>query len=159
MNPLNDMQHLNQIFSSTPATSAENPPQQSPQQGLQGDQNTPSAPKASDPLASVPGYTEGMNAFKRQQQAYKDQADANVQALSTHMAQEKLLNDDANEREQNILNQVHDTAYDIANSHINPNQYMDSKSGLSKVSTALGLILGGISSGRNWSTQSCFTVS
>jgi hypothetical protein len=95
-------------------------------------------------LGDMPGYQQAEQAIAFQQQAeqglaaaqaktYESGADLEAKAMQTY------------QRDLNTLNKERDALVaDIKASHIKPNQYLENLSADSKISTAIGLILGGM---------------
>jgi hypothetical protein len=88
------------------------------------------------------------------QQSYKTAYGAQKQLAED---EQKIANDNIQKQQQlqqhyqDAFNEIEqsrkDLVADIKAGHINPDQYMDSKSDLGKISTAIGLIMGGIGGG------------
>jgi len=120
---------------------------------------TPSAPPtvpppapAFDPdagLKALQGYSEGVAGLKGQSQALVQEGQDKQQLLNDSADAEKrhakALQDDLAAKSQ----EIDAITKDIAANHINPNHYMESKDTPAKISTAIGLLLGGIAAGKN----------
>jgi hypothetical protein len=114
------------------------------------------APNAVNPMGAVNqglmgAYSEGFGLQQRgidqQAKAQAMQAEADVKAADTHDQQIRQLMADHQQKYQALDQEIQHTIKDIDNSHIDPSHYINSKSTLGKVSTAIGLLLGGIGGG------------
>lgn len=124
-------------------------PNQSAQNILPTDKNAQGVPVGNDfdqAARQVPGYSEQEQAAYKKEQA--DTAYGHAVAAA-HKADLKANQDaifDLQHRESNLNTDIGLMMQDIKNSHIKPNQYMESMSTGSKIGTAIGLLLGGVSS-------------
>lgn len=114
-----------------------------------------SAVPAQPESASNPGgvdvqgaYDQGQRAITENQNVATQNANANAAALQNDLDARKQLNDSF---QQNLADiQTHQKQYiqDYAAGHIDPKHYQESMGGGTKAATAIGLLLGGISSAR-----------
>lgn len=80
------------------------------------------------------------------------QASGQSGKMEADIAQKNLdamqaIHQDSLNKYNDLSNHFNATLEDVKNGHIDPNHYMENKSALGKVSTAIGLILGGIGGG------------
>jgi hypothetical protein len=106
------------------------------------------------PQMGMPGMGQSTSGLGMQMQGIKQQANAEgalgKQQAAIEQEHQKHIQQIAIDTQANAAKIDQDTAgiiADMRNGHINPSHYMDSKSSLGKVSTAIGLILGGIGGG------------
>ena len=108
----------------------------------------PSVPNPEDAYNDIPGYAEQKAGIEAQQQALSKKGDteASLQknAALAEQTAAKTLQSQLAEKEATIK-AVSD---DIEGNYINPNMYLDNMSTGKKISTALGLILGGMGSAK-----------
>lgn len=111
----------------------------------------PEGPKA-DELPKVglnDIYKEGTAGLQQEYKAEKQLGAAKTSAIDEHVQNLQ----DAQERYQTgVADKTADidsAIQDFKDGHINPNHFMESKSALGKVSTAIGLIIGGLGTGTN----------
>lgn len=108
----------------------------------------PQVPQDSNPFDAVPGYEEQSTAAGQQGEAQAQQADTESglygQAAGQDQTALKRLQSDLSAKSQTI-NKV---TQDMLEGHIDPNHYLDSKNAVGRIGTAIGLLLGGISSGQ-----------
>jgi hypothetical protein len=106
------------------------------------------APTPQDTYAQVSGYSEQAAGITGEQKAKEGAAKSTAAALDAardeSLAYEQKAQSDLTEKDATIR-AVTD---DVRNGHIKPNDYMDSLSTVGKISTAVGLILGGIGGGQ-----------
>lgn len=109
-------------------------------------------PNAAQAIAASPDYLNQMKqgygmegqGIQGQAQALSAQGQAAVKSAEQHAADMQSLMVDHEKHSLQLQNEIQNTIHDINNNHIDPNHYMNSKSGAGKVATAIGLILGGI---------------
>lgn len=102
--------------------------------------------EAEQSVAGVPGAQEQLNALSGQSEALRKEGDTRAkleqqaaEAQNRSLAETKAdIAKTASTRDQ--------ITQDVLNGHINPNQYLENMSTGQKISTAIGLFLGGISS-------------
>jgi hypothetical protein len=111
----------------------------------------PASPAMSPTAGVMSGITKGIGmqekGIKAEANAAGEMAGKQAEAATEQQGNLEKLRQD-HEQHYNALNQeIQNTVHDIQNSHIDPSHYMSSKSTLGKVSTAIGLILGGMGGG------------
>lgn len=109
-------------------------------------------PQQNQPLPSLSNGVVG--AIGQQQAGIKQEAAAigaqgkqEASAAQEHMMQQQQLMKDTEAKGNAIMQELDNVRHDYANGHIDPDHFITSKSSLGKISTAIGLILGGISGG------------
>lgn len=80
-------------------------------------------------------------------EAAKQQGQLEQQAVQSNAAERQNLLNTYNEKSKDIDTDIANTLSDIKNGHIDPNHYISNLSTAGKISTAIGLILGGIGGG------------
>lgn len=122
----------------------------------QDDTDKPPVPA---PVAAPPAGQPGQQSFNPndiiglESAGIKGQANAESQLAQAQLATEqnyqKQMADENvkwQAQQQQMFGQIGSSLQDVKNGHINPNQYMENMSSGQKVSTAIGLFLGGLSS-------------
>lgn len=118
-------------------TNYQMPQTQAPQQGL------PTQPVAQG------GIQQQMAGLNNQAKVAGQQGSADAAAADAHMQAVQALQQHTEAEYQRINGERDKVLADYQAGHIDPNHYMDAKSGGGKVATAIGLLLGGISGGIN----------
>lgn len=113
------------------------------------------APAAADQSASSPqinaiqgiqsGFQQQIAGTKELYQAQADAAKKQAVAAQEFANEQKLHNDLAVKEYMGMKEQLSKAMVDVQNGHINPNHYIQNMSTFGKVSTAIGLFLGGLS--------------
>lgn len=144
-----------QFAMSAPEEASVNPVNQMPQ----GAAPQPEAPQASPLMPQAPQQQDSntpdlMHGYQQQAQGIQGQANAQAQqgkeeagALKSQLKQVNNLMGDYQTHFQDIDNERKALIDDINKTHIDPNRYMGSMDFGSKVSTAIGLALGGLGQG------------
>lgn len=81
--------------------------------------------------------------------AEQGQIQAKANELKTGIAAQQQLANDFHEATQHTQNELSNLRQDMAKGHIDPNHYLDSKSTIGKIGTAIGVFLGGFGQGSN----------
>jgi hypothetical protein len=105
-------------------------------------------PSPEEAYNDIPGYAETKAGIEAQQAAEEQQGNTSAALQNTYAADQEKA---AKQTQAELLdksNTIKQVTQDIMNSHINPNQYLENMSAGKKVSTALGLILGGMGSAK-----------
>lgn len=123
--------------SPVPPQQAQPPAQVQPQQPAQQE----------DPFASVPGYKEGAAGAMGTANALQQQGNSVATAEHAAGVDNEALFQQTKRDLQAKAADMQAVTDDIAKGHINPNHYLESKSTAGRIATAVGLLLGGISSG------------
>lgn len=125
---------------------------QGPQQS--GLEQSPQVPADQDPYGynqalktQQEGMQNVMGGLVGEQQAQSAQGKQESQALQQGMQQTQNLNDMFQQHSQAIDQERQSLMEDVKNGHIDPNQFWEDKTAPAKVSTAIGLILGGMGGG------------
>jgi len=123
---------------------APQPPSTTPNQG-----QTPfqSAQNPSDPMNALPGYQNQIAGEAGQEQARAEQANTEAGLRGNAAASEQHILDQQRAEYQNMTDEVREATNDVRAGHINANHYLESMDAGKKISTAIGLILGGIGGG------------
>lgn len=110
------------------------------------------APQAASPLPqdkNLPKlsvgdvYQTGMAGIQQEKAAEQQLGQDKLQAAQTHEAQLKFQQDKYQSGVDEKMGDIDAAIHDFSEGHVNPNHYIESKSALGKVTTAIGLILGG----------------
>lgn len=96
---------------------------------------------------SLPGYNERLGAIQQQQALEQDKATKEQEIRHKSIGESQKLLQDYQIKAQQHGQMLDDMLAAAKNQTINPNRYMDSLSTPGKISTALGLILGGMGAG------------
>jgi len=110
---------------------------------VQGTQNLPPP----DPFNSIPGYQEQAQAIPTKESAISDEGKVIADAAHYKQVQDYALQQQLQRNLQDKQGEIDAATADVRAGHIKPNDYLDSMSSVGKISTAIGLILGGIGSG------------
>ncbi len=110
-------------------------------------QGAPTPDPTAEAVNQLPGGPERMKALQLEAQGLQTESKGMQGAYSQNA--DSLQSDLASFQKdtQTIKDQIQKTTADIAGGHINPNAYLENKSTGGKIATAIGLLLGGISSG------------
>lgn len=92
------------------------------------------------------GYQQGQNAISEQQSVDAKLAKAKEQELTTDIASRQALDQGVQDNLKNFTEQQSHFIQDYANNHVNPSSYIQNMGTAEKVSTGIGLLLGGFSS-------------
>ena len=101
----------------------------------------------SAPYNEIPGEAELQQGIAGQAAAQGELGKAEAQAFHTADSLQQQATAKAQRDLAEAHNEVRSVADDIKNGHINPSHYMENMNAGSKVSTAIGLILGGLGGG------------
>lgn len=121
---------------------------------LQGAANLPQPPQNPDQFGLLGSNQAQQDALKRQQAAEMGLAGAEgargtaqASVEQTYQKQAQQQNEDYKTAIQPFIDQNNALTNDLMNGHVDPKRYVDNMSTGGKISTAIGLILGGIGSG------------
>ena len=92
-------------------------------------------------------YELGKAGIGMEQKAEQQKAEEAGRAAQTHEGNLRMQQQVFDGGVQELNQHVQDTIQDVKDGHINPNHFWESKSSIGKVSTAIGLILGGAGGG------------
>ena len=149
--PQDEQAPASNILSATSGGTPESPQQDQSPQGpaagaITGDTEAPASPQ--DAFQGVPGYQEQAQGIQGTSQALQQQGktDAALYAANAKAEQDaaKQLQADLGEKMQTI-NHV---TQDIQNGHIDANKYIENMDAGKKITTAIGLFLGGIAAAK-----------
>ncbi len=112
-----------------------------------GDEELPKFKDLPKDISAGQEYNLGTAGIALQQKAEQQKAAADLQAAQTHEANLRMQQATYDNGVQELGRGIQDTIQDIKDGHIDPNHFLESKSTLGKVSTAIGLILGGAGGG------------
>ena len=148
---------FSQGLSGTPAQAAETPGGATQPPAPSNPQIGSRAPmSAQSSIPMVPGADLGtmQSGFNQQAQGIQQEAAAagnlgkeNAKSAQGFYDQMNQLHQDTQSKLSDVQDNIDKTTQDIQNGHIDPQHYYNSKSTAGKVSTAIGLILGGIGGG------------
>lgn len=128
---------------SQPTASQPMAPAAAPQDGMQ----TP--PKLQDmpDLSAGQVYKQGMAGIQGEKAAAQGQARDTLKAQREHVNDLVQLQQEYQQNLREKMQDVTSAIQDFSDGHINPDHFMESKSAAGKVSTAIGLVLGGLGGG------------
>ncbi len=92
-------------------------------------------------------YQKGLKAIKEQQNINSSMADTQAASQRGYIVDSNALNDQIKQADQAHEKDQQDFAKDFAEGHIKPNAYVEHMGVPQKVASAIGLLLGGITSG------------
>ncbi len=128
------------------------PPQSPELQQALAQQAAPQQPQApvnpSDAFKTIPGYNELQAGAQGTSQALQQQGNTQASLQSNAAKEEQTQQQKLQQDLSSKMNEINAATDDIRKGHINPDHYMQSGGAARKISTAIGLILGGISSGQ-----------
>lgn len=90
-------------------------------------------------------YNQGLKGIKENQDVQSKLSQANSDILTSDVDAKKDLMDGFKQNTDDFQNSQKQFMQDFMNNHVNPNHYQESMSSGQKVGTAIGLLLGGIS--------------
>lgn len=120
------------------------PPAQQPPQALQQPEQAPQ-----DPYTAIPGYPEQSQGIKESAEALQQQGQQVAALHQQHAADEQVHLAQLQKELAEKTSTIKAVTDDIGKGHINPNQYLQDMGVPGKISTAIGLILGGIGAGKH----------
>lgn len=129
-----------------PQEAVDNAAQDADWQGMQAQQQPLVLPPGTD-VSQFPGLEEDRKAIALKQRVEGVEAQKTAAIQQSQLKQELNLANQQNEYRQSLHSDMNQLTQDILNHQINPKDYMESKDGLGKAQTAIGLLLGGIGSG------------
>lgn len=109
-------------------------------------------PAAAPPATGVDfqgAYNQGQKAISEAEEVAKQNATANIQTYQSDLDARKQFNDATQKNLADIMQHRQQVLNDYANGHIDPKHFQQSMSTGQKVSTAIGLLLGGLGAARN----------
>lgn len=108
-------------------------------------EEAPQAP--ADPNADInamPGGAQALQAGQMQTDAVAQEAARNAKLQQDYATHQQAVEQDLHKSFADTTNTIQQVTHDIMTDKINPNHYLESLGSGSKISTAIGLILGGI---------------
>lgn len=108
-----------------------------------------SRPQAQPEIPLQPYAQEQLGAVKKQQEAEQNLAKQQAALYQQHALQEQADFDNYQRQESKYLNQTDSLAADYKNGHIDPQHFVKNMSTSQKITTAIGLILGGFNPASN----------
>lgn len=100
-----------------------------------------------DPYSGAPGYDEQKGALEQEGAAKTQQGSSDTSSYQQAVQADQKAQADLQKSLSDKMNDINQVTQDIHNNHINPNQYLENMSAGHKISTAIGLFLGGVGSG------------
>lgn len=111
------------------------------------DQAQANQPQLPPGVSAPPGFNEANKAIDIGQDIAATASAKEAALRKSRIAQELDSSNQYGLYRQGLLENVQSVTKDIADGHINPNQYIDSKDSLGKARLAIGVILGGFGAG------------
>lgn len=119
-----------------------------PQQSVNQRVNAPpQQPMQQDQFSNIPGYNEEKQAANYQQQLDSANAESQSKMFQQERNAQQHLYDTYQKKMQETGTALDQMMADAKAQHIEPNHYLDSMSSGKKVTTAIGLLLGGMGAG------------
>lgn len=110
----------------------------------QAPSDAPKAPEQVPNPGALEGYQSQVAGINAASKAEADMANAKAQALTTDISAQQQVYNNYQSAHDATNKELQAVRTDIANSHIDPNHYMGSMDTLGRISTAIGLALGGV---------------
>lgn len=98
-------------------------------------------------MDALPGQVNQMMGIQREANAMGMQGNQELQAAQQHELKAQEAFKVYQQNTAGLHKEIKDITHDYENGHIDPNNFFSSKSDMGKVSTAIGLLLGGIGGG------------